>query len=215
MMKKGLIFVIVLLGICYLFKDTTSMKILQYKVLPPKVMDMLRSSEEKYLMGDLFLYGRNGQKKDLKRGIEYLKSSAESGYADAQYTMFKVYSKGIGCKIDIKKAYQWLEKAAENGNPYAQYKIARSYLYGDYDTKINKKEGVKWIEKSANSGRCCGMFKMGKFYHMGLYGFEKNQKKAVEWLNKAVRKKCKIAIKFKKAHNDFKNMDNCGKECNM
>ena len=75
-------------------------------------------------LGFIYAYGIGGIKKDLKRGIEFLKKSAEGGDAEAQY-IIGIHYAGMTSYLgtvsqNIPKAREWLQKSAEQGHERAR-----------------------------------------------------------------------------------------------
>jgi TPR repeat protein len=61
-----------------------------------------------------------GTEPDPQQGAQYLKQSAEAGFADAQYELGNCYLKGEGVEQNDELAMQWYQTSAENGNENAQ-----------------------------------------------------------------------------------------------
>ena len=62
--------------------------------------------------------------------LEWLRKSAESGFAEAQYTLADCYRCGDGMPENMAEAAQWYRKAAEQGDADAQYKLGLCYQDG-------------------------------------------------------------------------------------
>jgi len=62
--------------------------------------------------------------------IQSLKSSAEQGDAEAQYTLSYYYTHGVQVKKDTDMAINYLLLAAENEHPKALYMLGCYYHYG-------------------------------------------------------------------------------------
>src|SRR6478672_10728140 len=69
----------------------------------------LYAEGKRYIKGD-------GVAQDHTKAAEYLRQSAELGYAFAQNDLGALYAKGWGVKQDYDKAARWYRKAAENGD---------------------------------------------------------------------------------------------------
>jgi flagellar biosynthesis GTPase FlhF len=68
---------------------------------------------------------KNGITADNKARVENLKSKAESGNAQAQYYVGKMYARGVGMKKNHDTALDWLNKAALVGVLEAEREAAR------------------------------------------------------------------------------------------
>jgi len=55
-------------------------------------------------LGNSYLLGKNGVKKDAKRAIILYSLAAEQGHASAQFNLGVMYLNGNGTKPDIKRA---------------------------------------------------------------------------------------------------------------
>jgi predicted aspartyl protease len=82
-----------------------------------------------YLGGDVFTRGT---------GLEpWMQQEAESGNADAQFTLASMYGYGYGVARDPKQAQAWLEKAAAAGQPNANLTLGHhQMLAGKIDDAI-------------------------------------------------------------------------------
>ena len=60
---------------------------------------------------------------DYAKGVEMMRSLAESGYAVAQLQMGRMYEQGSRVQKDDEKAAEWYRKAAEQGNAAAQLEL--------------------------------------------------------------------------------------------
>jgi uncharacterized protein len=63
--------------------------------------------------------------------LNVLMAKANTGDAEAQYQLGKMYSSGEGVERDPDRAFAWFQKAAHQGNTQAMYALAVSYYNGD------------------------------------------------------------------------------------
>ena len=89
--------------------------------------------------------------KDYKEAVNWLRKSAEQGYADAQLDLGVCYDYGNGVPQDHKEAVKWYRKSAEQGNADAQYNLGVSYEIGE-GVKKDTQEALKWYKKAADQG---------------------------------------------------------------
>ena len=92
--------------------------------------------------------------KDFTKGFEYLQKAAGKGNEFAEYTMGKLYIKGVEGKLerDTIKGLKILEELAEKGNSMAQHTLGRLYLFGSEGIEKNKELGLYWIGKAIEQG---------------------------------------------------------------
>ncbi len=71
-----------------------------------------------------------GVPQDYKTAVKWYRLAAEQGYADAQFNMGVMYSKGKGVPQDYKTAVKWYKLAAEQGYADAQFNLGLMYVIG-------------------------------------------------------------------------------------
>ncbi len=78
----------------------------------------------------------DGVGRDVAKAMVWLHSAAESGVADAQYTLAEKYFKGeLGLQRNARQAVGWLRKAALQGHLPASYRLGEVYFNGYGVTK--------------------------------------------------------------------------------
>ena len=112
--------------------------------------------------------------------IEYYKSSAEQGNADAQAILGYRYLIGSEVEQNYKEAIKWFKLSAEQGYARGQCDLGQCYFKGEGVEK-NQEEAVKWFKLSAEQGYARAQYNLGVCYLNGE-GVEKNQEEAVKWL---------------------------------
>ena len=76
--------------------------------------------------------------------FNWLKASAEQGYALSYFHLGYYYENGHGVKKDLNKALHWYTKSAELGGPNAQYALAR--IFSSESVGINDlSKAYQWI----------------------------------------------------------------------
>ena len=60
-----------------------------------------------------------------ERAVRWYRSSADKGYAPAQYRLGLAYAKGLGVPKDTDEAQFWLKKALSNGNQEAKKALSK------------------------------------------------------------------------------------------
>ena len=120
---------------------------------------------------------------DYAKGVEMMRSLAESGYATAQRQMGRLYSEGNRVQKDESIAVEWYTKAAEQGNAEAQASLGSRY-YNGIGVAQNYEKAVEWYQKSAEQGNATAQVILGVAYYTGE-GVAQNDEKAVRWYQEA------------------------------
>jgi len=106
---------------------------------------------------------------------------AESGIAEAQYSLGFLYQSGWGPERDIYKAVLWYTRAAEQNEARAQFNLGVLLLNGEDNVKKDIETGVLWLTRSAeNNNTRAKEFLIG-LYSIGKYGIKKSRLKADYW----------------------------------
>ena len=111
--------------------------------------DLAKENDAIALYGLGLCYAQGlGVDTDIELAMEYLKKSAELGYAMAITDLANVYVSGIqGVPQNLSKAMDLYREAAEQGFPMAQFYIGRMYENG-WGVDKDIKEANKWYEKA-------------------------------------------------------------------
>lgn len=113
------------------------------KELPPnpaKAIALAKTAAEKgntgamIFIGDVFLNGNQGLKKDPKEAMKWYKLAAEAGDVQGMLGLGLMYEKGndLGLVTDQKSAYYWINLAGINGNVTAMILLSGIYEEGTY-----------------------------------------------------------------------------------
>ncbi len=86
--------------------------------------------------------------------LEWLRKSADSGYAAAQNRLGQYYDNGTGVSQDIAQAVVWYRKAAEQGYAIAQLNLGLSYEIGQ-GVETNELEAAACIRRPLNRKYSC------------------------------------------------------------
>jgi hypothetical protein len=104
----------------------------------------------------------------LKVALKELKPAAETGDAEAQYYLGRVfYYGGTGFPSDYGRAAAWVLKAAGQGHAAAQYKIGGSYFSGRGVLK-DPVAAVAWWRRAADQGHAEAQNNLGALYANGV-----------------------------------------------
>ena len=83
--------------------------------------------------------------------MDYLKKSAETGYAQAQAWMALTYSQGYGVEKNAAEAARWLQRLAQQNSPEAWYWLGRCYS-GGWGVEKDPIQAAQWYQKAAEQG---------------------------------------------------------------
>jgi TPR repeat protein len=108
---------------------------------------------------------------------------AESGNAEAQYVLGRLYAAGQGCSKDESKAVALFRKAAAQGDPSAQNSLAMFLLQGR-GVKKNAAEAASWFRRAADQGLTVAEYNLALLYADGR-GVAKNPQEAFAWQQRA------------------------------
>ncbi len=89
----------------------------------------------------------NGQ--DYEQALRVWKPLAQTGDAEAQYSLGFMYESGWGTQKDYQRAYDWYQRAAQQGHPKAQYNLGLLYFRG---LGVDQDKGLAyyWIQNAAD-----------------------------------------------------------------
>ena len=96
-----------------------------------------------------------GVPQDTAKGVEWIRKSAENGFAEAQYALGLFYSEGkAGLKQDKPQSAQWFLKAAQQGHKDAQYSLGVicAFAYRQTGKETLKAQAAGWLGKAAAQG---------------------------------------------------------------
>lgn len=103
--------------------------------------------------------------------LNYYKSAAEHGHAQAQWRVANLYMMGKeGVKRDKQRAAYWYHKAAENNIAEAQFVLGELYRSGEPGAEISKdsKQSFEWYKKSLGNGYKPAAMRIEQFFPEGV-----------------------------------------------
>ncbi len=95
--------------------------------------------------------------------INQLHQAAESGDADAQWTLGVAYADGHRMEANNEEALKWFRLAVEQGHANAQYSLGGAYYNGDCTPK-NYPEALKWFQRAVEQGHGYAQGSLGFMY---------------------------------------------------
>jgi len=120
-----------------------------------------------------------GEDKELAEAFSYFRNEAQRGDADAQFTLGKMYSKGVGVAQDYKEAVRWYRLAAAQGVPGAQVNLGNMYSKGQ-GVAQDYAEAVRVYKVAAAQGHPQAQYNLGVLYDRGE-GVKQDYAEAVRW----------------------------------
>jgi uncharacterized protein len=112
-------------------------------------------------------------------GVEYVRQSADAGYAPAQAVMGYFEEIGFTVPREPQQAAGYYTKAAVQGDRMSQWVLGRMYFSGEGEQR-NLPEAERWLNKAANQGDAFGE------HLLGSLKLEKNDYPgAAAWFRKA------------------------------
>jgi uncharacterized protein len=106
---------------------------------------------------------------------------AESGIAEAQYSLGFLYQSGWGPERDLLQAVEWYTRAAEQNETRAQFNLGVLLITGEDEVEKDTEAGLLWLTRSAEGNNIRAKELLIDIYGNGKYGIEKSIKKAEYW----------------------------------
>ncbi|MBR1378757.1 MAG: sel1 repeat family protein [Bacteroidaceae bacterium] len=116
--------------------------------------------------------------------------AADAGNAYAMWKLSSAYRSGEGVEVCLEKAYDFLKKAADNGSEEATIDMARSNIFGFYNTTPDTVKAIKTIkELEKNSKNSYVRCRIAGLYYDGVgEQIKQDRDKAFELLNSVENK---------------------------
>ena len=111
--------------------------------------------------------------------LDALRSAAEQGDTDAQYSLGVMYDNGTDVPEDKTEAVRWYRMAAEQGHADAQYFLGARYARGE-GVLEDDAEAVRWYRMAAEQGHADAQYFLGARYARGE-GVLEDDAEAVLW----------------------------------
>lgn len=111
--------------------------------------------------------------------VEGIRAKAESGDADAQFKLGKLYAKGLGVKEDYKLAAKWYQSASDQRHAGALVALGELYEAGQ-GVPHDDAEAAKCYRRAADQGDASGQYCLAVLYVMGR-GVPQDNAEALKW----------------------------------
>ena len=98
---------------------------------------------------------------ERREATQKLEMLAESGDADAQFLLGKLYRDGDVLIPDTVNAAYWFERTAKQGVIPAQYALGKLLLSADVEVH-DAEQGLRWLEVAAQNGSDYAAYRLGK-----------------------------------------------------
>jgi TPR repeat protein len=119
-----------------------------------------------------------------KERFRKILAKADTGNAESQYKLGKMYTEGVGVSTDYALATKTFESAAKQGHAKAEYNLGLNYYEGT-GVERNRKTAYKWFKAAAEQNHPAAQYYLGKMYASGS-GVKQNYSTSLEWFGKAV-----------------------------
>ncbi|MFN7096943.1 MAG: tetratricopeptide repeat protein, partial [Gammaproteobacteria bacterium] len=133
--------------------------------------------EAQFIVGHIYHRGSKDINIDIAKAKDFFLTSANLGYAPAQFHLGRIYMQGEGDEKNTGKALEWLHKAADHGYVLAQFYLGLIYMKGE-DVEKNTGKALEWLNKAADQEYATAQIYLGQVYANGV-SVEKNVEKAV------------------------------------
>lgn len=115
---------------------------------------------------------------------EGVEEKANSGDAEAQCRLGKMYYMGLNTEQDYEKAISWFTKSEKQGNIDAAYSLGLCY-YNGQGVEQHYDIAIEYFKKAAENGHAMAQFKYACCLHNGFGAKGKDIDEAIIWYEKA------------------------------
>lgn len=143
----------------------------------------LKDPTSQHKLGLYHISGRGGLNKDIEKGINLLKSSADQGYIEAQVSLGILYIRDIEVKADFIEANRLFKLAAEQGDITAMRQLSMGYGLKDPSPEKDL-NSFKWRKKAADLDDLDSIRILVYYYQYGV-GTERSISEALKYLERA------------------------------
>ena len=136
-----------------------------------------------YCLGCCY-YESKATDRNLRVACEYFRSSAERGFAPAQFAFAQCASQGKGMSVDMGLAERWMQMSAAQQFPLAQLNLVSFHMKFLKRKPENLRRMLHLTRSIANKGYRTAQLNLACFYYWGM-GIPKDHSLAAEWLKRA------------------------------
>ena len=106
-------------------------------------------AEAQYIVGMVYRLDVVKNTENMKTAIEWIRKSAEQGYAAAQNSLGMLYVSGVGLAQSDMQGFGWVQKAANSNDAIAQYNLSMMYLAG-IGVKADENKAFELAKKASD-----------------------------------------------------------------
>ncbi|EOX9056890.1 tetratricopeptide repeat protein [Enterobacter roggenkampii] len=169
------------LGVFYMFAEYGIKRDYEKAIYWLHIASIQKHAKSCFLLSDLL---SKLNYSDEKKKYDLMLSSAENGYADAQYNIGNFHFNKSNVNYDPEKSVYWFSKASENGHTSATYGLALAFMNGDGIVK-NMDKAIELFKKGVHLKHAKSMHTLGMMYESGN-GVEVDINMAYELYTEAV-----------------------------
>jgi len=145
-----------------------------------------------FILYDAYQYGRGGLTKDEDKAFDWLQTSAENGYPQAQITIARMFFE----KKDYYRSFNWAQIATKRNVANAMTLLGNHYALGVGVAQDNA-QAFQWYKRAAEFGDAEGQYWLAEMYFTGR-GVAKDNIQGRKWMAEAARQNYEPAKKWLK-----------------
>ncbi|KAF9532382.1 HCP-like protein [Crepidotus variabilis] len=147
-----------------------------------------------YKLGMILLHGLNGEAKNPREAISWLKRASEQADEENPHSVHELallYENPSGQLVPYDPAYarSLLTQAGQLGYTPSQYKLGQCFEYGNLTCPVDPKRSIAWYTKAAEKGDSEAELALSGWYLTGSEGILKqSDSEAYLWARRAANK---------------------------
>lgn len=139
-------------------------------------------------LGQMYYYGQNGARKNIKEAENWLKKAADKGDSDAAMLLGQIYLKGEADKVgkpNYDKAIKYFKQIVDKGS---ENKMEAYYYLGQcYNGKNDYTKAINYFELSANGGYLPAQQYLADLYYQHRNVDSENRRQYIYWSERAAQ----------------------------
>jgi hypothetical protein len=147
--------------------------------MDPGLMELVREGdpEAQCMLAVAYL---NGESRDRRRALYWLRRSAGAGFAPAQYALANLHLRASHGALS-RPALRWFTRAAAQGDIDAQLALAYRYT-----AQGAQRDAIRWFRRAAHAGEATAQYHLARAFESGN-GTARDYTKAATWYRRAAR----------------------------
>jgi hypothetical protein len=134
-----------------------------------------------YILYDAYQYGKGGLTRDEDKAFDWLQTSAENGYPQAQITIARMFFE----KKDYYRSFNWSQIAAKRNVANAMTLVGNHYALGAGVAR-DSTQAFQWYKRAAEFGDAEGQYWLAEMYLSGQ-GVAKDGIQGRKWMAESAR----------------------------